>query len=56
MSIISGETRMASVIASSDVRVLCLDRLSFESLLRERPEVSLAVMRVLCNRLKQTIE
>ncbi|MBE0681498.1 MAG: HEAT repeat domain-containing protein [Anaerolineales bacterium] len=53
MSIISGDTRMASVIADGDVRVLCLDRLSFESLLRERPEVSLALMQNLCDRLKQ---
>ncbi len=53
MSLISGGTRAASVIALGDVRTLCLDRLSFESLLRERPEVCLAVMRELCNRLKE---
>ena len=53
MSIISGDIRVASVSAAGDVRILCLDRLSFESLLRERPEVSMAVMRELCNRLKQ---
>ena len=53
MSIISGDMRVASVSATGDVRILCLDRLSFESLLRERPEVSMAVMRELCNRLKQ---
>jgi HEAT repeat protein len=53
ISLISGETRMASVIAHGDVRALCLDRLSFESLLRERPEVCLAVMRELCKRLRE---
>jgi len=53
MSLISGDTRIASVIALGDVRTLCIDRLNFESLLRERPEVSLAVMRELCNRLKE---
>ena len=53
MSLISGGTRMASVIALGDVRTLCLDRLSFESLLRERPEVCIAVMRELCNRLRE---
>ena len=53
MSLISGDTRIATLIAVGDVRALCLDRLSFESLLRERPEVSLAVMRELCNRLKE---
>jgi CRP-like cAMP-binding protein len=53
MSLISGDTRVASVIATGGVRTLCLDRLSFESLLRERPEVCLAVMRELCQRLKE---
>lgn len=53
MAIISREPRMASLIASGDVRVLCLDQKSFEGLLRERPEISLAVMRVLCTRLKE---
>ena len=55
MSVISGDARSASVAAVGDVRVLCLDRLSFESLLRERPEVSLAVLREICARLKQTM-
>jgi NTE family protein len=53
MSIISGDARMASVVALGDARALRLDRLSFESLLRERPEVCLAVMRELCERLKE---
>ncbi len=55
MSIISGDTRVASLIATGDVHILCLDRLSFESLLRERPEVCMAVMRELCKRLKQSM-
>jgi hypothetical protein len=53
MAVISQEPRMASLVAAGDVRVLCLDRRSFEGLLRERPEVSLGVMRVLCQRLKE---
>lgn len=53
MAILSGVARSASVIADGDVRAIRLDQLSFESLLRERPEVSLAVMRVLCNRLRE---
>jgi CRP-like cAMP-binding protein len=53
MSLISGDTRMASVVSVGEVRTLCIDRLNFESLLRERPEVSLAVMRELCKRLKE---
>jgi CRP-like cAMP-binding protein len=52
-AIISREPRIASLMASGDVRVLCLDQKSFEGLLRERPEISLAVMRVLCARLKE---
>lgn len=53
MSLISGEPRSASLIAAGEVHLLCWDRKSFEGLLRERPEVSLAVMRVLCARLKE---
>src|SRR5574341_609420 len=51
MAIISREPRMASLTAAGDVRMLCIDQKSFESLLRERPEISLAVMRVLATRL-----
>ena len=53
MAIISREPRMASLVAAGDVRMLCIDQKSFESLLRERPEISLAVMRVLAARLKE---
>jgi HEAT repeat protein len=55
MSIISGEPRVASVMAVGEVHSLCLDRLNFESLLRERPEISLAVMRELCRRIKNLL-
>jgi HEAT repeat protein len=53
MSVISGSVRSASLVAAGDVHLLCLDQKSFEGLLRERPEVSLAVMRMLCDRLRQ---
>lgn len=53
MAIISQEPRMASLAAVGDLRALCIDRKQFEGLLRERPETSLAVMRVLCARLKE---
>jgi CRP/FNR family transcriptional regulator len=53
MAIIGREPRMASLIAVGDVRTLCIDQKSFESLIRERPDVSLAVMRVLGQRLKE---
>jgi len=52
MAIIGREPRTASLIAAGAVRALCLGQKQFESLLRERPEISLAVMRVLCERLK----
>ncbi|MGQ0604939.1 MAG: cyclic nucleotide-binding domain-containing protein, partial [Anaerolineales bacterium] len=53
MAVISREPRMASLIATDGTRLLCIDRKSFEGLLRERPEAALAVMRVLCQRLKE---
>ncbi len=53
MAIISQEPRMASLIARGDVRVLHIEQPKFEAILRERPETSLAVMRVLCARLKE---
>jgi CRP-like cAMP-binding protein len=53
MSVISGSLRSATLAAAGDVHLLCLDQKSFEGLLRERSEVSLAVMRMLCERLRQ---
>jgi CRP/FNR family transcriptional regulator len=53
MAIISQEPRMASLITAGQVRTLCIDQKSFEAILRERPETGLAVMRVLCQRLKE---
>ncbi len=56
MSVISGSLRSATLTAAGDVHLLCLDQKSFEGLLRERPEVSLAVMRMLCERLRQATQ
>ena len=56
MSIINREPRMATLIASGDVRALCIDQKSFEGLIRERPEVSLAVIKMLSKRLKEATE
>ena len=53
MSIIGREPRMASLIAVGDVRTLCIDQKSFEGLIRERPDVSLAIMQALTKRLKE---
>ncbi|MGH2572443.1 MAG: HEAT repeat domain-containing protein [Actinomycetota bacterium] len=54
MAIISGAPRMASLVAAGEVRTLAIDRGRFERILRERPEASLAVMRVLSSRLRES--
>ena len=53
MALISKEPRSATVTAIGNVRALCIDQKSFESLLRDRPDVSLAVIQILCERLKE---
>jgi HEAT repeat protein len=54
MAIVSEEPRMASLVAEGDVRTLSIDRARFQRILEERPEASLAVMRVLCERLRES--
>ena len=51
MAMVTNEPRMAGLVARGPVRVLSIDRRRFESILRERPETSLGVIRVLCQRL-----
>ena len=51
MAVIASKPRMASLVARGPVRVLTIGQREFEALLRERSEISLAVMRVLCQRL-----
>jgi CRP/FNR family transcriptional regulator, cyclic AMP receptor protein len=53
MALISREPRSATVSAVENVHALCIDQKSFESLLRERPDASLAVIQVLCERLQE---
>jgi CRP-like cAMP-binding protein len=53
MALISKEPRAATVIAVDNVHTLCINQKNFESLLRDRPDVSLAVIQVLCQRLKE---
>ena len=53
MALISREPRIATLIAVGNVRTLCIDQKSFESLLRDRPDVSLVVIQILCKRLKE---
>jgi hypothetical protein len=54
MAIISRQPRMATLRAQGDVRLLCIDQEQFEGILRERFEISLAVMRELCQRLRES--
>jgi HEAT repeat protein len=55
MAIISQAPRMATLTAVGDVRLLCVGQKEFEAVLRQRPEVSLAVMRVMCSRLNDQV-
>ena len=54
MAIVSDQPRMASLVAGDDARTLTLDGARFRRILRERPDVGLAVMRVLCDRLRES--
>lgn len=53
MAVISQEPRIATLVADGTVRVLCLKQKQFEGMLRERPDIGLAMMRTLCQRLKE---
>ena len=53
MAIISREPRIASRVAMGDMRTLSIGQKEFQGILRERPETDLAVMRVLCARIKE---
>jgi hypothetical protein len=53
MSIITQAPRVASLVADGPVRTIRFGHREFESMLRERPGVALAVMRVLAQRLDE---
>lgn len=53
MAIIESVPRVASLITQSDVRVLAIDGETFKAILRERPDVSFAVLRSLSRRLRE---
>jgi hypothetical protein len=53
MSLITHTPRMASLVTDGPVRTLRIGRREFESMLRESPDVALAVMRVLAQRLSE---
>ncbi len=54
MALITQEPRMASLVASGDVRTLQVGRKDFEGVLRERPDTAIAVIRVLSRRLVES--
>jgi hypothetical protein len=54
MSIITKEPRMASLVAESPVRTIRIGQRAFESMVRERPDLALGVMRVLALRLAES--
>ena len=56
MALITQEPRMASLVASGDVRTLRVGRREFEGVLRERPDTAIAVIRVLSQRLVESAE
>ena len=56
MSILNREPRNATLIACGDVRALSIDQKTFEGLIRERPDASLFIIRVLSKRLKELME
>jgi CRP-like cAMP-binding protein len=53
MAILTREPRSATLIAEGDVRVLCVERRQFEVMLRDRPEIGLAVIKTLAQRLRE---
>ncbi len=55
MAIIGDEVRMATLTAAGSVRTLYISRKQFQEILRLRPEVALAVMAGLSQRLRELI-
>ncbi len=54
MAIVDSAPRLASLVTQENVRVLAIDGPTFKGILRERPEVALAVLRSLSRRLRET--
>ena len=53
MAIIESAPRSATLCAQTDVRVLAIDGETFKGILRERPDVSFAVLRSVSRRLRE---
>jgi HEAT repeat protein len=53
MSLITRRPRMASLVAEGDVRAIRIGRREFESMIHDRPDIGIGVMRVLAQRLAE---
>ncbi len=53
MAIIESAPRSATLLTRSEVRLLAIEGETFKGILRERPEVSLAVLRSVSRRLRE---
>jgi len=53
MAIIESVPRLATLHTQSEVRVLAIDDETFKGILRERPDVSFAVLRSISRRLRE---
>ena len=53
MAIIESAPRSATLLTQTDVRVLAIDGETFKGILRERPDVSFAVLRSVSRRLRE---
>ena len=51
LAIVLDQPRSATLVCEGDVRVLTIGRRDFESIVRDRPQVALAIIRVLGTRL-----
>jgi HEAT repeat protein len=56
MAVIESAPRLATLLTQTDVRVLAIDGETFKGILRERPDVSFAVLRNLSRRLREVTE
>jgi hypothetical protein len=55
MAIIESAPRSATLLTEGEVRVLAIDGETFKGILRERPEVSLAVLKSISRRLREMV-
>jgi hypothetical protein len=53
MAVVSDQPRSATVVSDGEVRTLTIGRRDFDAILRDRPQVAQAIIRVLCARLAE---